>query len=95
MIRILNLKRKQIIPIKELFRLSASARNTFDFIRVNMWNGKFITVNFHRDQTISVSHNFADMRVYFLVSNFEKRNKINSTQNVAEFLFSMIQKYNV
>lgn len=94
MIKILNLERKQTVPIRELFRLSASARNTYDFIKVNMWNKKFIIVNFHRDQTISVSHNFTDMRVYFATNNFIKRNKINSTENVAEFLFKMIQKYN-
>ena len=34
------------------------------------------------------------MRVYFATNNFIKRNKINSTENVAEFLFKMIQKYN-
>ena len=95
MVKKLFLQRKQIIPVSELYNICASARNTFDFVKVTMWDGKFLIMTFHRDQTISISHNFTDLRVYFACNNFIKRNTINSTMNAAEFLFKMIQRYNV
>lgn len=94
MIHKVKLTRKQKLSMPELYKMCSSARGTYDYVRINLINGKFIQVNFHRDQTISVCNNFTDLGAFYAVQNIMKRNKINSTQNIAEFLFKMVQRYN-
>lgn len=94
MIRKIKLSRKQKITTPELFKLCASARNSNDYIRIDLWNRKYIVVSFHRDQTLSISNNFTDLIAYYATQNMIRLNKIYSTENVVDYLFKMIQKYN-
>lgn len=92
MIQRIKLHRSQILTSGELFKLCASARNTHDYIRITLWTGKYVQVNFHRDNTLSVSTNRMDLSTLYAVNNMMQRNKIYSTENVVEFLFKFIQK---
>lgn len=94
MIKRLKLNKDQYLSQNELFKLCASARNSHDYIRIQLYNNKYVQVNFHRDQTLSVSHNFMDLSMYYATINMMNRNKIYSTENVAEFLAKTIRKYN-
>ncbi len=94
MIHKIKLTRKQKLAIPQLYKLCSSARNSHDYIRINLSNNKYIMVSFHRDGTLSVSHNFTDLSAYYATINMMNRNKIYSTENVVDYLFKMVQKYN-
>ena len=94
MIQRLKLNKGQTLNQSQLFKYCSSARNTHDYIRIQLYNGKYIQINFHRDQTLSVTHNMTDLSMYYATINMMNRNKIDSTENVVEFLQKTIQKYN-
>lgn len=92
MIQRVRLNRTQVLTSRELFKMCASARNTHDYVRITLWNGKYVQVSFHRDNTLSVSTNRMDLSTLYAVNNMMQRNKIYSTENVVEFLFKFIKK---
>ena len=94
MIKRLKLSKGQTINKNELFKYCTSARNTHDYIRIQLYNNRYVQVSFHRDQTLSVSHNMTDLSMYYATINMLNRNKIYSTENVVDFLMRTIQKYN-
>ena len=94
MIKRLKLARGQTINKNELLKYCISARNTHDYIRIQLYNNKYVQVSFHRDQTLSVSHNMTDLSMYYATINMMNRNKIYSTENVVDFLINTIRRYN-
>lgn len=94
MIKRVKLNKNQTLSTNELFKICASARNSHDYVRIQLFNNRYIQVSFHRDQTLSVSHNMTDLSMYYATINMMNRNKIYSTENVVDFLAKTIKKYN-
>lgn len=94
MIKKIKLNKGQNLSQTELFKLCSSARNSHDYIRIQLYNNRYVQVSFHRDQTLSVSHNMTDLSMYYATINMMNRNKIYSTENVVDFLAKTIKKYN-
>ncbi len=94
MIKRVKLNKNQTLSTNELFKICASARNSHDYVRIQLFNNRYIQVSFHRDQTLSVSHNMTDLSMYYATINMMNRNKIYSTENVVDFLVKTIKKYN-
>jgi len=91
MIQKIKLYRKQVLTKDNIYRILNRARSTYSYARFDLDNGLYLTINYNRDNTISISTNSRDIVMW----NQIKFLMISYTQaRLADFVFLWINRLN-
>ena len=90
-IEIVNLRPGQIITVPELEKLLWKVRSDFQYLTITMKNNKYITINYNRDMTISISSNLTDI---WVIREIQYVKNYYAIDRISNYLFKWIKFYN-
>lgn len=91
MIQIVKLSKGQILTKSEITNILNSARSTFQYAKISLSNGLYITVNYNKDNTIEISTNTRDLELWNQIQ-IVKRSYTQA--RIIEYVFRWINKLN-
>jgi len=91
MIKILTLAKGQVITRNNLISILNSARSSYSYAKFNMNNNIYITITFHRDNTIDIATNTRDYRVWNEIQSIRRS---YSQARLADYIFGWINILN-
>lgn len=91
MIEQLTTTKGQIVTVENIFTMLNSARSTNDYAKFIVSNGTYITIDFHRDHTISISTNSRDIGLWTRIESL--RNNYSQTR-LSDMVFYWINFWN-
>ena len=65
MIQKVKILRGQTLTREKIARILISARSTYDYARFDLWNGKYIVINFTRDNKYEIATNSRDYNIVY------------------------------
>lgn len=89
--KIVSLSKLQIISKNEITNILNSVRSTYDYARFNLYNGIYLTITYHRDNTVDIFTNSRDLDLYHQIQNL---NRSYTQMRIVEFVFRWISKLN-
>lgn len=92
MIKRISLNRCQVVTVDDIHKTLITARQGYDFCKYTLYNGIFLSVEFHRDNTVELVTNSRDM---LLIREMEVIRRLPYRIDTLEkFLFRWIVKLN-
>lgn len=91
MIQIVKLSKGQILTKSELTNILNSARSTFQYAKISLSNGMYLTINYNKDNTIEIATNTRDLELWNQIQ-IVKRSYTQA--RVIEYAFRWINKLN-
>lgn len=90
-IEIVNLHPGQVLSVNEIEKLLWKARQNYQYLTITMKNNVYITVNYNRDQSISISSNIIEVAV---IREMDYVKKHYAFSRLSNYLVRWILKYN-
>lgn len=90
--QLVKISKNQVLPKRVIIDALNKARSDFQYARFELSNGIYITVNYNRDLSISISTNSRSLPFY---NELQSVVKIYTQMRVSELLFRWIPKLNI
>lgn len=91
MIQKLKLAPRQVLTKDNVRHSLERARSTYDYCRIYMKNGKYITIAFFRDNSCDIMTNIHNYGLWHEIE-FVRRTPVITL--IADYVFNWIQRYN-
>ena len=91
MIQKITLNRGQVLTRNEIAKMLNVARSTFTYAKVTLFDKNYLTITFHRDNTIEIATSSRELSLW----NQIKSLRVNYTQTrLVDFMFRWINTQN-
>ena len=87
----LKLNQGQVLTKEKIRKSLTKAKSTYDYCRIDMKHGIYITIAFFRDNTYDIMTNCRNIGLWNEINNARR---LRSVTGLTDYVFSWIQVYN-